>query len=85
VALDAPVRWLDRFQQEHQPAAFLFAVVKKFGDDRGGALAALLTYYGFLSLFPMLLVLFTLVSYVLPNYPSAQRSVEQSVCSVSFP
>ena len=79
MALDAPVRRLDRFQQEHQPAAFLFAVVKKFGDDRGGALAALLTYYGFLSLFPMLLVLFTVVSYVLPNYPSAQRSVEQSV------
>jgi YihY family inner membrane protein len=31
-------------------------VIKKYGDDRGGQLAALLTYYGFLSLFPLLLV-----------------------------
>ena len=35
--------------------AFVFGVVKKFGDDRGSQLAALLTYYGFLSLFPLLL------------------------------
>jgi YihY family inner membrane protein len=39
-------------------------VTKKFGDDRGGALAAELTYYGFLSLFPSLLILTTVLGFV---------------------
>ena len=34
---------IDGFQQRHRPLGFAFAVVKKFGDDRGGNLAALLT------------------------------------------
>jgi uncharacterized BrkB/YihY/UPF0761 family membrane protein len=29
-------------------------VVKKYGDDRGGLLAALITYYGFVALIPLL-------------------------------
>jgi inner membrane protein YhjD len=82
--LDAPVRKLDRFQQRHRFAAFVFAVIKKFGDDRGGALAALVTYYGFLSLFPLLLVFFTIMSYVLPHYPATQHRLETSALS-QFP
>ena len=41
------------------------AVVKKFGDDQAGSLAALVAYYAFFSLFPLLLVLVTILSYVL--------------------
>ena len=55
---------VDGAQQRHTPAAFAFAVVKKFGDDRGSSQAALLTYYGFMSLFPALLVLTTILGYV---------------------
>ena len=40
---------------------FPYAVIKKYGDDEAGYQAALLTYYGFLSLFPLLLVLSTIV------------------------
>ena len=40
------------------------ASAKKFGDDRGGALAAELTYYGFLSIFPALLVLTTVLGFI---------------------
>ena len=42
----------------------MFGVVKKFGDDRGGALAAELTYYGFLSIFPALLILTTVLGFI---------------------
>ena len=50
----AVLNWLDRFQQRHPWAGFPFAVVKKFGDDQAGNLAALIAYYGFFSLFPLL-------------------------------
>jgi YihY family inner membrane protein len=60
----AVVRRADRFQRSSRPLAFAFAVVKKFGDDRGGSLAAQLTYYGFLSIFPLLLILTTILGYI---------------------
>ncbi len=47
---------LDGFQRMHPWAAFPLAVVYKYFDDFGAYLAALLTYYGFVSLFPLLLV-----------------------------
>src|SRR5690242_4153399 len=60
------------------------AVVKKFGDDQGGNLAALVAYYAFFSLFPLLLVLVTILSYVLQGDPSLQDSIKTSVLA-QFP
>ena len=42
------IRRVDAFQQGRPPLAFLVAVIKKFGDDSAGSLAALIAYYGFL-------------------------------------
>ena len=56
--------------------AFLYGVQKKYSDDRGGYLAALVTYYGFLSVFPLLLAAFTVVAYVLAGDQSALKSLE---------
>ena len=53
----------DSWQQRHRVAAFLFAVQKKFGEDRGGYLAALITFYAFLSIFPLLLAAFTIAAF----------------------
>ena len=50
-----------------------FAVVKKYGDDEGGQAAALLTYYGFLSVFPLLLLGVAIVSRVLVGNPELRR------------
>src|SRR5579875_3399389 len=61
---------LDGFQQRHRVPAVLWAVQKKYSDDRGGHLAALIAYYGFLSLFPCLLVLLTIFSYLLASHPA---------------
>ena len=60
------------------------AVVKKFGDDQAGSLAALVAYYAFFSLFPLLLVLVTILSYVLQHDPSSQEAIKTSVLS-QFP
>ena len=74
----------DAFQQRHTPLAFTFAVIKKFGDDQGGNLAALLVFYGFLSIFPMLLVLVTVLGYVLADNPKLQNDIVNSALA-EFP
>src|SRR5689334_13069549 len=51
------ILWLDGWQRRHALAGFAYAVIKKYGDDEAGNRAAIITYYGFLSLFPLLLVL----------------------------
>ncbi len=58
---------VDRYQQQHSWAGLPFAVVKKYGDDEGGRHAALMTYYGFLSIFPVLLLIVATVSRVLAD------------------
>ena len=69
------LRAADRFQQAHPFIALPVAVVKKFGDDQAGKHAALLAYYGFLSLFPLLLVFATLLAYALSNNPRLQEQL----------
>jgi membrane protein len=74
-----PVRAFDRRQQKHRWLAIPFAVIRKFGDDQGGRLAALVAYYAFFSLFPLLLLLVTILGFVLQGNASAQESVKNSV------
>jgi YihY family inner membrane protein len=69
---------VDRFQQRHRSLSFAAAVLKKFGDDEAGQLAALIAYYGFVSLFPLLLVLVTALGFVLEGDPKTQASVLHS-------
>jgi YihY family inner membrane protein len=71
---------LDRLQRTTPWLAFPVAVAKKFGDDRAGSLAALITYYGFTSLFPLLLVLVTATEVVLRARPDLrERLIETAV------
>jgi membrane protein len=65
----------DRLQQRHRRLGFLAAVVKKFGEDQAGQLAALIAYYGFVSLFPLLLVLVTILGFVLQGDPGDQKRI----------
>ena len=50
-------RAADAFQQRRPALAFPVAVWKKFNDDQAGNLAALIAYYGFVAIFPLLLLL----------------------------
>ena len=71
----------DHFQQRHVPLAFTVAVIKKYGDDRAGYQAALLTYYTFLALFPLLLILTTLTSLIASSHPHLQATLIRGVTS----
>jgi membrane protein len=75
VSLTDRLHELDRRQQRSPRFSFLAAVIKKFGDDQAGQLAALIAYYGFVSLFPLLLVLVTVLGFVLQGDPSEQHRI----------
>jgi len=75
---------LDGLQRRHPGAGFPIAVLYKYFDDHGGYLAALITYYGFLSLFPLLLLASTVLGLILAGDPGAQQSVLHSALS-QFP
>ena len=68
----------DTWQRSHAAAAIPMAVVKKFGDDRASSLAALMAYYAFLSLFPLLLVFVSVLGFVLEGNPSLQADIIDS-------
>src|SRR3954447_9417449 len=59
------IAWADALQRRHDTLGFPYAVIKKYGDNDGGREAALITYYGFLSIFPLLLLGVAILSRVL--------------------
>ena len=65
----------DRVQQRHTWLAFPYAVLKKFGDDGAGNLAALIAYFAFFSIFPLLLLLVTVVGFVLGAHSGVASAV----------
>src|SRR5579875_206352 len=71
-------RRADRLQRRHRWAGLPLAVLYKFVDDQGSYLAALLTYYGFLSLFPLLLLAVTVLGFVLHGNPHLQHQLLNS-------
>jgi YihY family inner membrane protein len=66
---------LDRRQQRSPRLGFLIGVIKKFGDDQAGQLAALISYYAFVSLFPLLLVFVTILGFILQGDPGEQHKI----------
>ena len=77
--LEKIIAVVDHWQQNNRLTAFPYAVVKKYGEDEAGYQAALLTYYGFLSLFPLLLVLTTLVGIIGGNHEAFKHTILQGL------
>lgn len=75
---------VDAFQRRHRWAGLPLAVVYKFVDDQGGYLTALITYYAFVSLFPLLLLLVTALGFALQGNPGLQQRVLDSALA-QFP
>jgi YihY family inner membrane protein len=73
--VEKALRRADAMQQRHTPAAVLFGVIKKFGDDNGGALVSNLAYTGFVSVFPLLLILVTVLVNIAAGDPSLRSQV----------
>lgn len=79
--MDGLLDRIDAFQRRYRVTSFAWAVQKKYGEDRGGYLSALITYYGFLSIFPLLLAGFTIIAFVLAGNRSAIHTLEQHISS----
>ena len=69
---------IDRFQRAHPRTSLPLAVVYKFFDDQGTYLAAVIAYYGLLSIIPLLLVSSTVLGFVLHDNPSLQSKLVNS-------
>jgi uncharacterized BrkB/YihY/UPF0761 family membrane protein len=69
---------VDRFQQQHRTTAVAGAVARKYSDDRAGRLTAQISHAAFLAVFPLLLVLFTVVGIVLSGHPGLQDDIINS-------
>jgi len=78
------VSGLDRLQRRHPKVALPIAVVYEYVDDSGGYLAAMITYYAFVSLFPLLLLLTTVLGLVLAGHAGLQHRIEAPALS-QFP
>jgi YihY family inner membrane protein len=82
--IERAVRQVDRWQQRHRVPAFVFAVIKKFGDDQASNQVALLTYFAFVATFPLLLTLYGLLGLVLRDHPALEQRIVNSTLS-EFP
>lgn len=81
LAMAGRVARLDAAQRRNSWLGFPLAVLYKYFEDQGTYLAALMAYYGLVSLFPLLLLLATLVGFVLHGHPGLQRQMIGSVLS----
>jgi membrane protein len=75
---------IDRFQRARPWLAIPVAVIKKFGDDGANREAALIAWWGFFSLFPLLLLFTAILGFVLAGDPGAAHSIRTSALS-NFP
>ena len=75
---------VDDYQQRHRWLGVPLAVAYKFFDDQGVYLAALITFYGFLSLFPLLLLLASIVGFALRSNEDLRQQILDSTLT-QFP
>ena len=62
--LDHTLAVVDRAQRSHRAAALAYGVAKKFGDDSLNQFVIGLGWYGFVCIYPLLLVVITIFGYI---------------------
>src|SRR5258708_12103749 len=77
--IERAIRRVDAAQQRHRAPAFVFGVIKKYGDDNGSVLAASLAHSAFVSLFPLLLVLVTILGLAASGDPALRHEALNAV------
>jgi YihY family inner membrane protein len=77
--IERVLRKADAGQRRFTPTAFVFAVVKKYGDDNGGVLVSNLAYSAFVSLFPLLLIFITILGLVAASNPAFRQDAVNAV------
>jgi YihY family inner membrane protein len=74
----------DRAQRRFPPLGFPLAVIYKFFDDQGNYLAAIITYYAFVAIFPLLLLGSSILGFFLQGNPDLQQDLIDSALA-QFP
>jgi membrane protein len=72
---------LARLQRRKPAFAILFGTYKKFSDDQAGYLAALIAYYGFAALLPLLLALIAFLQLIASDDPGFRYQLLHSALS----
>jgi membrane protein len=70
---------VDTYQQTHRKPGIAFATVKKYSEDQSSNMAAMIAFWAFFSIFPLMLALVTILGYVLPA--GTRTTVLQNVAS----
>src|SRR3954469_16627200 len=70
-ATDVPARW--------PLLGHVLRMNKHYGKVRGASLAGAVTYFGFLSFFPLIALAFSVVGFIADAYPNAQADIEQAL------
>ncbi|MCL2770476.1 MAG: YihY/virulence factor BrkB family protein [Solirubrobacterales bacterium] len=82
--LSERIHAIDRFQMRRPRLSAAVAVLKKYSDDQGAHMGALIAFYAFFSIVPLLLAFVTILGFVLQGNREAQDSVLHSTLS-QFP
>jgi len=82
--VERAIRRVDTAQQGHRVPAFVVGVIKKYGDDNGGVLASNLALSAFITVFPLLLILVTVLVKVASGAASLRHEVLKAVAK-QFP
>jgi YihY family inner membrane protein len=81
--VERAIRRIDGTQRRFTPTAFVFGVIKKYGDDNGGVLVSNLAYSAFVSLFPLLLILYAILGLIAAADPAFRESVVKAKSAVA--
>lgn len=73
--LSNTIRRIDSYQQRHRWLGLAVAVLNKFRSDHAGYLSTLIAYYAFFSLFPLLLVLVSVLGFILGNNSKLREQI----------
>jgi YihY family inner membrane protein len=77
--LERAVRRFDDLQQRVPVLGVPVGVIRKFADDRTSAWAALMTFYGFLALFPLLVIALTVLGRMAAADPELEEALLEGV------
>jgi YihY family inner membrane protein len=69
---------IDRFQRRHAAVSMPLAVIYKFFEDQGNYLAAVVTYYAFIAIFPLMLLATSILGFLLQDNPELQAELLDS-------
>lgn len=75
---------IDAYQRKHPTLGFPIAVVYKYFDDQGPYLAAIIAYYAFIAIFPLLLLGSSILGFVLQDNDDLRDRLLDSALS-QFP